>query len=175
MTEPNSYYSRLTAAFVRGHSQVSGTPVLAADLLHIPLADLTASQQAELIAAGLAAEFPLHPFKRTMPLPRVTWALGVLRGIQPLSLLDIGSGRGTFLWPLLDTFPALPVTAGHRRRTTLSTSTLGNIPETVDVAQSRPAGAFEQKVTVTGSNVLRTIRHIRLRHPPFPDILSCIR
>jgi len=26
-------------------------------------------------------------------------------------LLDIGSGRGAFLWPLLDTFPELPVTA----------------------------------------------------------------
>ena len=32
-------------------------------------------------------------------------------GIQPTSLLDIGSGRGTFLWPLLDTLPTLPVIA----------------------------------------------------------------
>jgi ubiquinone/menaquinone biosynthesis C-methylase UbiE len=37
--------------------------------------------------------------------------LGILKGVQPADLLDIGSGRGVFLWPLLDAFPALPVTA----------------------------------------------------------------
>src|SRR5579859_5196580 len=29
---------------------------------------------------------------------------------DPRTLLDIGSGRGAFLWPLLDAFPGLPVT-----------------------------------------------------------------
>jgi 2-polyprenyl-3-methyl-5-hydroxy-6-metoxy-1,4-benzoquinol methylase len=111
MIEPNNYYSLLAAAFVRGNGQLSGVPVLSADLLNMPLAALTEEQQAELIAAGLAADLPLYPFKRTLPLPRVTWALGVLQGLRPTSLLDIGSGRGTFLWPLLDAFPYLPVTA----------------------------------------------------------------
>jgi SAM-dependent methyltransferase len=111
MIEPYNYYSWLAAAFLRGNGQLSGVPVLSAHLLDTPLAELTESQQAELIAAGLAADLTLYPFKRTMALPRVTWALGVLRGILPMSLLDIGSGRGTFLWPLLDAFPHLPVTA----------------------------------------------------------------
>jgi 2-polyprenyl-3-methyl-5-hydroxy-6-metoxy-1,4-benzoquinol methylase len=31
-------------------------------------------------------------------------------------LLDIGSGRGVFLWPLLDAFPELPVLAVDRDR-----------------------------------------------------------
>ncbi|MGI9414359.1 MAG: class I SAM-dependent methyltransferase, partial [Hyphomicrobiales bacterium] len=53
----------------------------------------------------------LHRFKRTMELPRVKAVLGALRGIGPQDLLDIGSGRGAFLWPLLDGFPHLPVTA----------------------------------------------------------------
>jgi ubiquinone/menaquinone biosynthesis C-methylase UbiE len=30
--------------------------------------------------------------------------------VQPQNLLDIGSGRGAFLWPLLDSFPSLPIT-----------------------------------------------------------------
>jgi hypothetical protein len=32
-------------------------------------------------------------------LPRVRKVLGVLRGVHPANLLDVGSGRGAFLWP----------------------------------------------------------------------------
>jgi ubiquinone/menaquinone biosynthesis C-methylase UbiE len=46
-----------------------------------------------------------------MGLARVQVVLGILRGIGPAELLDIGSGRGAFLWPLLDAMPELPVTA----------------------------------------------------------------
>ena len=46
-----------------------------------------------------------------MGLARVQAVLGVLRGVGPAELLDIGSGRGAFLWPLLDAMPWLPVTA----------------------------------------------------------------
>jgi ubiquinone/menaquinone biosynthesis C-methylase UbiE len=37
--------------------------------------------------------------------------LGVVRGLAPMNLLDVGSGRGVFLWPLLDEFSGLAVTA----------------------------------------------------------------
>jgi ubiquinone/menaquinone biosynthesis C-methylase UbiE len=67
-----------------------------------------------LLEAGPQAGLRLHRFKRTMGLPRVARVLGVLRGLQPANLLDIGSGRGAFLWPLLDAFPDLPVTALDR-------------------------------------------------------------
>jgi len=66
---------------------------------------------AEVIARGRAAGLDLHRFKRTMGLQRVRAVLGLLRGLVPESLLDIGTGRGVFLWPLLDAFPDLPVTA----------------------------------------------------------------
>lgn len=89
------YYTRLAAAFVRGK-------------LGRAAAELA---PAELIEAGLAAGLRLHKFKRNAELPRVRKALGVLRGLAPASLLDVGSGRGTFLWPLLDAFPWLEVTA----------------------------------------------------------------
>lgn len=36
--------------------------------------------------------------------------LSTLRGLAPSSLLDVGTGRGVFLWPLLEALPGLPVT-----------------------------------------------------------------
>src|ERR687894_3302325 len=96
------YYVGLAAAFVRGH-----------------LGELDPRSPEELLRAGLAAGLRLHKFKRNAALPRVAKVLGILRGLAPASLLDVGSGRGAFLWPLLDTFPALPVLAIDRdpRRT----------------------------------------------------------
>lgn len=89
------YFTRLAAAFVRG--RLGGlAPGLATE---------------ELIAAGLAAGLRLHKFKRHTELPRVRKVIGVLRGLAPRTLVDVGSGRGTFLWPLLDAFPDLRVTA----------------------------------------------------------------
>jgi 2-polyprenyl-3-methyl-5-hydroxy-6-metoxy-1,4-benzoquinol methylase len=64
----------------------------------------------EVIVRGRAAGLKLHRFKRTAALPRVRAVLGMLHGLVPQSLLDIGSGRGAFLWPLLEAFPDLRVT-----------------------------------------------------------------
>lgn len=56
-----------------------------------------------------------HYFKTKDDLPRVQAVLGFLQGIVPAvqcnSLLDIGSGRGVFLFPLLREFPELEVTS----------------------------------------------------------------
>jgi ubiquinone/menaquinone biosynthesis C-methylase UbiE len=106
MSQETLYYTRLAAAYVRG--RVSGS--LPTDLQVALLEELSEAQLETLIAAGLAAGLRLHRFKRTMGLPRVRKTLGALRGLTPVSLLDIGSGRGAFLWPLLDAFPELPVT-----------------------------------------------------------------
>lgn len=64
---------------------------------------------AAALAAGRAAGLRLHRFKRAQPLPRVERVLSTLRGLGPADLLDIGTGRGAFLWPLLEAFPHLPV------------------------------------------------------------------
>jgi 2-polyprenyl-3-methyl-5-hydroxy-6-metoxy-1,4-benzoquinol methylase len=104
------YYAPLAAACVRG--TLRGTPQKIDEALcSAPLESLGEHELAILLEAGLAAGLRLHRFKRTMGLPRVARVLGVLRGLQPAGLLDIGSGRGAFLWPLLDAFPDLPVTA----------------------------------------------------------------
>ena len=60
-------------------------------------------------------EFKLHYFKVKEDLPRVQVVLSFLQGIvsagQCQSLLDVGSGRGVFLFPLLRDFPDLEVTS----------------------------------------------------------------
>jgi len=60
-------------------------------------------------------EKKMHYFKAKEDLPRVQVVLGFLQGIIPAgqctSLLDIGSGRGVFLFPLLREFPTLETTS----------------------------------------------------------------
>lgn len=107
-------YHDIAAAYVRGSLADGGAGATGAALL----------------ARGRAAGLTLHRFKRTMELPRVRAVLGALRGIGPASLLDVGSGRGVFLWPLLDAFPALAVTAVEpdtRRRAHLEAVSRGGI------------------------------------------------
>ena len=83
------YFSELATAFVRGRL---GNPSASID-------------------DGLAAGLRLHKFKQNQDLARVRRVLSLLRGLAPATLLDIGSGRGTFLWPLMAGFPNLAVTA----------------------------------------------------------------
>jgi ubiquinone/menaquinone biosynthesis C-methylase UbiE len=90
------YFADLAAAFVRGQLGIQPEAYLSPD---------------DLVRKGLEVGLRLHKFKRTMGLARVSRVLGILRSLQPATLLDIGSGRGAFLWPLLDAFPTLAVTA----------------------------------------------------------------
>lgn len=65
--------------------------------------------------ATKAPERKDHYFKTKDDLPRVQVVLGFLQGIVTAglchSLLDVGSGRGVFLFPLLREFPDLEVTS----------------------------------------------------------------
>jgi len=89
----NSHYLTLAAAYARG-------------ALDRPELDDVAA-----LAAANGAGLRLNRFKRTAGLPRVRRVLGVLRAFRPARLLDVGSGRGAFLWPLLDGLPNVAVTA----------------------------------------------------------------
>lgn len=86
------YFTELASCFIRGRLARDG--------------DWPA-----LLASANEAGLRLHKFKNNQDLPRVAKILGMLRSIQPATLLDLGSGRGTFLWPLLAGFPHLQVTA----------------------------------------------------------------
>lgn len=91
------YFLDLAAAFVRGR-----------------LPDAPDLPSLELIEYGREQGLRVHKFKRTNELPRVRKVLGILRSLSPTNLLDVGSGRGTFLWPLVDAFTHLSVTALDR-------------------------------------------------------------
>ena len=88
---------------------------LAAALVRHRLPELADLPLAELFRRGLEAGLRLHHFKRTAGLPRVCKVLGILRGLAPADLLDVGSGRGVFLWPLVDSFPGLRVLSIDRK------------------------------------------------------------
>ena len=106
------YFDTLVAAFVRGKLAADYQAGSAHDRLwRCLLEDLSSDDVEQLVRLGKEAGLRLHKFKRTMELPRVKRVLGVLKGLGPADLLDVGSGRGTFLWPLLDSFPHLPILA----------------------------------------------------------------
>ena len=105
--QPENVYLSLAAAYVRGCGAV---PV--PDGLSRPaLADLTEPEMAQLLALGEAAGLKMYRFKKTALLPRVRAVLGILKGIYPERLLDVGSGRGVFLFPFLTEFPEVEVTS----------------------------------------------------------------
>lgn len=93
MLSNESHYAALAAAYARGALR---QPALDDD---------------QALAAAAAAELRLHRFKRTSGLPRVRRVIGALRGLGATRLLDVGSGRGAFLWPLLDEMPEADVTS----------------------------------------------------------------
>jgi trans-aconitate methyltransferase len=140
-------FERLAAAYVRGSLGERGVVLPDPRLLDAPLDVLDESQLQQLVTLGRTHELRLHRFKRTMGLPRVAKVLGVLRGLVPATLLDIGSGRGAFLWPLLDAFPTLPVT------------TVDILPHRVADMQRVAAGGVEQLVSL----------HADATDLPFPD------
>lgn len=74
----------------------------------------------DLLARAIAEGLPVHRFKRSGTLARVAKVLGILRGLEPTSILDIGSGRGAFLWPLLDGIRGVAVTSVERDALRLS-------------------------------------------------------
>jgi len=100
------YDLRMMAAYVRGALKGRDEPLLAA-----PLDGLNEQDCLALMALGRAAGLKTHHFKRFEALPRVKAVMGFLRGVQPRSLLDVGSGRGVFLFPFLRAFPLVPVTS----------------------------------------------------------------
>jgi hypothetical protein len=109
MAETNQrYFMRFVAAYVRGYpgmeQQTKGLGVNDVDL-----DDLSFDQLQQLFGIAQEAELRVHRFKRTMDLRRVKSVLGILRGLASEKLLDIGTGRGAFLWPLLHEFPNLMV------------------------------------------------------------------
>jgi ubiquinone/menaquinone biosynthesis C-methylase UbiE len=95
VAELDRYYVSLGAAFARGRLGLVGE-----------------SDEASF-REGLLRGLPMQRFRRLDErlLARVRCVLSMLEKLAPASVLDVGSGRGAFLWPLLDAFRELEVTA----------------------------------------------------------------
>ena len=106
----DQYEYALAAAYVRGAAQNHGE-ILPDALVRKDLADLTQDDLQTILSRGQAAGLRMYHFKKKDLLPRVNMVLGILKGIQPESLLDVGSGRGVFLFPFLQHFSWVPVTS----------------------------------------------------------------
>jgi len=154
--DPLYYYRRLAQAYIRGSCP-----------------DLDAPDDDALWAAAQARGLRLHRFKRNSELPRVRRVLSALKGFAPRSLLDIGSGRGTFLWPLLDEFPELTVVAIDKlehRVADLEAVARGG----VDRLQARrsDAGALPfDDDTFDAATVLEVLEHVEDPAPVATELL----
>lgn len=106
------HHDILAVAYIRGHALKTGVPALPDNCRQKPLEQLTQEETSAILSLGRAAELKLYPFKPKQDyLPRIRKVLGFLRGIPFETLLDVGSGRGAFLFPLLAELPWVEVTA----------------------------------------------------------------
>ena len=106
MNISDRFYSRIMIAYIRGKLSYKYPNN---NLFQIPLESLSAEDISLLFELGNQNNLKLFRFKKNRELPRVKKVLGILKGFQPENLLDVGTGRGVFLWPLLDEFQNLPV------------------------------------------------------------------
>lgn len=150
MLYQEKYMAALCAAYVRGCAKLDGVPALD-----------DAACDAAAIAAGEAAGLKLYHFKNKEILPRVRAVLGFLQGIQPETLLDVGSGRGVFLFPLLEEFPRTKVTALDilpHRVAALQRLTAGGIHRLTALQQDIRSFAPKEKFDVV--TLLEVLEHI---------------
>lgn len=105
------YYKLLATAAARGYLvRCTEQMDLERRLTECDLQALTERDCEVLFSLAKERGLPLHHFKRSdRMLPRVRYVLGFLKGIAFDSLLDVGSGRGAFLFPFLDSFPWVEV------------------------------------------------------------------
>lgn len=101
----------LAAAYIRGYDMRTNRLKLPEQLLSKPLSELDDNEINYLISVGKNNDLKTHYFKVRDELPRVQAVLGFLRSVIPESLLDVGSGRGVFLFPFMSEFTGVSVAA----------------------------------------------------------------
>lgn len=152
----------LKTAYIRGVSLRTGVPALCEPLLKKPLSCLTEGEKEEILLSGKKAELKLYRFKNMGELPRVQKVMGFLKGVWPENLLDIGSGRGVFLFPFLAQFPYVPVTSldilDHRVEF-LNDLTLGGIDRLTALKEDLCSWEAEEK-SFDVVTMLEVLEHI---------------
>jgi len=175
MSLSESYYSKFAAAYVRGVvTQRQGTDQpfdLKLSLQKKNLDELSVDEIDEILKTGKTMGLKLYRFKNIHDeLPRVKKVLGFLKSVEMKNILDVGSGRGVFLWPCLNTFPWIEVTC------------IDILPHRVDMINTVRVGGIDNLVSLAGDicdtpiaeksfdvvTMLEVLEHI-------PDTLSAIR
>lgn len=128
MNDCDEYCAAFAAAYVRGEAlkarangglivsadaEINGRPLtLPPELSDPPLDALTETEVKDILSRGRDAGLKLYHFKKSHgELPRIKYVLGFLHSLDFQTLLDVGSGRGAFLWPAMDAFPHARVTS----------------------------------------------------------------
>ncbi len=102
----NNYYTYPLVSYVRGYLKKNNTSDISCELLSKPIETMTQDDIDYLIELGKKNDLKLYKFKNNHSgLPRINRVLGFLKSIQFETLLDVGSGRGAFLFPFLTEFP----------------------------------------------------------------------
>jgi hypothetical protein len=141
------YYLALGAAFARSR-----------------LGDMTTSGDAAALREGLVRGLPMHKFRRLDDrlMARIRCVLALLAELAPATLLDVGSGRGAFLWPLLDAFGDLAVTAidlDERRATDLAAFAHGWLPRLAVLPMDATSLRYDDDA-FDGATVLEVLEHL---------------
>lgn len=113
MMEYENYFYKYAAAYLRGEAlrtkQMYSCPI---ELQDKSFEELSKDELQQIMQFGKEAGIKLYPFKKSHEeLPRVRKVLGFLKSLQFETLLDVGSGRGVFLFPFMDAFPWVNVTS----------------------------------------------------------------
>lgn len=103
-----AYYQRLMGGMIRGmlHQDYPEH-----ELFRKHLEDLGEEDYEVLMRLGEHHGLQISSFQRLPVLPDTMRVLDIIRGIAPDNLLDVGTGRGTFIWRLLDEYRNMSVTA----------------------------------------------------------------
>lgn len=164
----DEYILPLAAAYVRG--SLATAPQHYEHLLRDPLHSLSEEELELLLSIGRAAGLNLYHFKKSHAnLPRVRAVLGFLHSVAFSSLLDVGSGRGAFLWPFMDTFPSVEVTSLDLlpgRVSFLNAVTLGGVSRLHALQSNISDFSAEQRFDVV--TLLEVLEHI-------PDTAAAVR
>lgn len=104
-------FENLLYAYIRGYLQNKHYQNIDEKLLTKDLFSLTDNDKNQLMIMANNEDIKTYYFKEKEDLARVNIVLGFLKNISPTSLLDVGSGRGVFLFPLLREFSNLDVTS----------------------------------------------------------------
>lgn len=98
------YYHNILLAFMKGFCSEEFNKAINEKKLNPDKTD-------DLLDFAHTQKLSVHRFKQSALLPRVKKVLGILKSLYPDKLLDIGSGRGAFIWPLLNQMPELKATS----------------------------------------------------------------